>query len=120
MVEDAEILGRLDGIQRHLARLETALVGDPAVGHKGIVARLETLELINVESSAVHQGIEERARLERSKIHDRIDEMEEATNKRIDLIFEQWNRVKYTAAGVGVGVGLVSGVSAAWVANLFG
>ena len=116
----AEILGRLDGIERHLGRLETALIGDVAVGHKGIVARLETLEIVNVESPNVHQGIEDRAADGRSKIHERIDELEEHTNQRISQLFDQWNRVKYTAAGIGVGIGLVSGVSAAWISNLFG
>lgn len=118
--QGTEIIGRLDGIERHLARLETALIGDKAVGHKGLVPRVETLELINAETPAVHAAIEERAREARAKLHGRIDDLEEETSARIATLFDQWNRLKYTAVGISIGIGLVGGVSGAMIASLFG
>jgi hypothetical protein len=102
-----EIIGRLDGIQRNIARLETALIGDPAVGHKGIVNRLETLELLNGETAAAHQGIEDRTASELAKVA-----------ARVDALAEDWRKFKYMAAGAMLGAGVAGGGVGAWVASL--
>lgn len=99
---------RLDSIDAQLARLNAALMGDVAIGHHGIVGRLEKLEALAAEAPAVQRTIEAKAREGDRKLHGRLDEM-----------VAEWSRFKYVAIGLAAGVSVAGGFGGTWLFNAF-
>lgn len=95
-----EIVERLAYIQDQLSELRSAIIGNRPLGQKGLVERIETLELLRAEVPEIHRLIEER-------VHERVDVLE-----------ARWNRASWMAAGIGVGTGLTSGGLVAWISHL--
>lgn len=121
MTGDQEaIIGRLAGIEQQLAEVKTALVGNATMGHRGIVDRLEVLELHNAEVPATHTELEARAHAARALIHVRIDELEERTNARLDAVATEWTKFKAFTIGVAVGAGVFGGSVGAYLVTAFG
>lgn len=110
---DPEVKARFDHIDRAIADLTTALTGNKAMGHRGIVERLDTLELLNAEVPGVHSEMEERNKRARGDIHDRVDEV----RAQYAELEKQWARFKAFSAGIAVGAGILGGGVGAWVIN---
>lgn len=117
--EQTEILGRLDGIERQLADVKTAITGNETMGHRGIVQRLDNVELYNAEVPGVHAQMENSAKEARSKIHDRIDALEEKLTAQHGQLAAEWERFKYIAIGIALGAGLAGGLAGAKFISIF-
>lgn len=105
MREDAVQI-RLDSIDSQLVRLNAALMGDVAIGHHGIVGRLEKLEGMAAEAPLLHRGIEEKAEGKVAVVDARLG----------DLIAE-WGRFKGLAIGLAAGVSIAGGFGGTWLFN---
>lgn len=77
--------------------VERAILGDPSIGHVGIVQRMEVIE-------AAHLKLDER----------RV-EGERRLNDRISGVVNEWTRAKYTFIGAAVGIGVASGFGGTWL-----
>jgi len=68
-----ELVAALERLPTSVDRLERALLGDPTIGHRGIVQRTERLEVLADGIHAVHNEIEGRRKEGDIRSHERID-----------------------------------------------
>lgn len=99
-----EVKSRFDNIDKAIAELSTAITGNKVMGHRGIVERLETVELLNSETPGVHIEMENRAKEARAQIYQRIDTLQ-----------DEWAKWKWFVAGLSAGFGVAGGVGATWL-----
>lgn len=75
----------LEAIDPRIERLEHAILGDPAIGHVGLVTRLVTVEDFIRQAGQLHAAIEDRARESTARVHGRIDELDTSKAELEDL-----------------------------------
>ena len=99
-----QILRRLEDLSTRWARTEQAILGDPAVGHVGLVARTAEIE-------RDLKGADDRRREGDARAHERIDQFEEKLNAELELVRadlrahgQRLNKMLWTAAGLTAGL----------------
>lgn len=115
---EEKILQRLEGVETQLTRLNAAVTGDDAIGHKGLVPRLEKIELLAAEAPQVHADIEKRLAGNINAVADDAREKRSEIYARLDAQEGNWTRAKYLAIGIGVGSGIVSAGSVIGLSEL--
>jgi len=101
----------LDSLPKKWDRVERAILGDPSVGHIGLVDRMVTVEEAHTKIPEVHAAIEENRIAGDRRIHERLDEIEDQTRGHLAAIEKKLDRSIWLAAGaflggMGAGVGL--------------
>jgi hypothetical protein len=119
----AHLSHRLKKMQDSIDRVERGIFGDTEIGHRGLVRRVDDLDLVSEGASAVHQGMEERRADGDKRAHERID----AATRKVDAVERS---VLVEVARVEkkidrllwafVGAGVVSGGSVAAIARIAG
>jgi hypothetical protein len=109
-MNDAELLKDL---HTRFARVERAILGDPSVGHRGLVDRVETLEAHDQEATDAHLSIDRRREEGDKRIHKRIDEVEDTFTTHATAIERKLDRVIWVAVGAFAG-GLGTGGGVVW------
>ncbi|MDP3973162.1 MAG: hypothetical protein Q8P61_09680 [Candidatus Nanopelagicales bacterium] len=71
-----ELIAALGQLPASVGRLERALLGDPTIGHKGLVQRTERLEVLADGIHAIHNEIEGRRKEGDARAHNRVDQLE--------------------------------------------
>lgn len=107
--EHAELVARLDRIDAQLNLVHTALTGNPTIGHRGLIERIELIETLHAEVPAVHADIKEVAKEGDRRLHSRIDDLAHETR-----------RFRYIVSGAAIGAGAVSGGVGAWLTRFLG
>lgn len=102
MNEDAQTVAAaaeavIKQIDPRIARMELAILGDGAVGHDGLIARVRLLE-------ASDREVDDRRRAGETRLDERINKVE-----------RKMDRFLWIAAGIGLG----SGGAGAYLASLF-
>lgn len=103
---ELSIDARLERIEASIARMERAILGDPSVGHQGLVTRVERLEVHDKEATDAHYAIDQRRSDGDRKLHERVDE-----------IAGDWSRAKATLLGLAIGVSVAGGFGGTWLFN---
>jgi hypothetical protein len=99
-MESTEIL---EDLRARFARVERAIMGDPSVGHKGLVTRVEALETLALSAPELHQTIDDRRIEGDRRLHDRIDRQEELARDEVAAIGKKVDRIIYVFAGAFLG-----------------
>lgn len=92
-------------------RVERAIMGDPTVGHRGLVNRVETLESADERASSEHLEIDRRRQEADKRVHDRIDKLEADTEKQLRSIDRKLDRAIFLSIGAGLGGAAIGGGS---------
>ncbi len=92
-------------------RVERAILGEPSVGHTGIVTRMERVEDEHRKIPEVHAAIAQNRIDGDKRVHNRIDEIETQTRDRLDSIEKKLDRALWLAAGGVLGGGVIGGGS---------
>jgi hypothetical protein len=107
MVDSDQIQAALDELRQSVSRIEWAVAGDRDLGHKGLAARVEILELNQ-------SGLEDKRQQGDSRVHDRVDKVD----RRVDDVERSWDRARWMTLGAAVGSGLVAGGAGAFIQSL--
>lgn len=92
-------------------RVERAIMGEPSVGHLGLVNRVDRLESADKEATEAHTVIEQNRRDGDKRAHDRIDQVETDTYSRLNSIERKLDRAIWLSIGAFVGGGAIAGGS---------
>lgn len=125
--QEHALLAAQDEMKESLGRLERALLGDPSIGHPGLVRRLENIENDHARIAGEHSIITEaradgdRRAHERidtlaKTVHDQITALETVTEGRADGIERKIDRFIWLAAG-GAAAALAAGFGLGWAAS---
>jgi hypothetical protein len=118
---DPQLLRRLDTIDDRLGRLSTAIIGDEAIGHKGLAGRLEKLEVITAESPNVHTVMKTEIQEAIEGVRVEAREGRAALHKKVDALYDWKNKVTWSAAGIFFGASTGGGFLGSWLwSNLSG
>lgn len=101
----------LKDLHTRFNRVERAILGDPSVGHRGLVNRVENLERLGESAPEVHGAIDQRRVEGDRRAHDRIDELDTSTRDRLTSIEKKLDRAIWLVTGAFIGGGLIGGGS---------
>ena len=99
----------LDALPLKWDRVERAILGDPSVGHIGLVDRMLIVEEAHTKIPEAHAAIEEHRIAGDRRLHERLDEIEQQTRDHLAAIAKKLDRSIWLAAGAflgGIGAGL--------------
>jgi hypothetical protein len=100
-VDGDQIQLALDEVRQSVWRIERAVAGDVELGHKGLAARVEILELNQ-------SNLEDKRQSGDSRLHIRVDELE-----------RRWDKAVWMTMGAAIGSGLVAGSLGAFLNSVF-
>jgi hypothetical protein len=101
----AHLASRFETLQESVERVERGIFGDSAIGHRGLVARIDTIEAVHDEVGAVHGAMEKDWKAGDRRIHERID----GVTAYVRRVERKIDRLLFAFVGAGV----VSGGSVA-------
>lgn len=111
-----QIAASLDLVLTRLERVESAIVGDESIGHRGLTKRVMALEAAERSFEATHEGIDNRRLEGDRRLHERLDESTAKLDGEVQRIEKKLDRIIWVAAGIGI----ASGGGAALLAKAFG
>jgi hypothetical protein len=103
----------LTDLATRFQRVERAILGDPSVGHRGLVSRVETLETTTTGREAEHKELE-KSRIEGDRrVHERIDKVDTTADSNLRRIEKKLDRSIWMTGGAFLG-GLGLGTTGWW------
>lgn len=93
----------LDSLPKKWDRVERAILGDPSVGHIGLVDRMVRVEEAHTKIPEVHAAIEEHRIAGDRRLHERLDDEEEQTRDHLAHIEKKLDRSLWLTAGAFLG-----------------
>ena len=93
----------LEDLRSRFVRVERALMGDPSVGHRGLVTRVESLEQLGADAPEVRAAIDQRRTDGDKRLHERLDEHQEETRDAVAAVGRKVDRIIYVFAGAFLG-----------------
>lgn len=85
-----ELIASLTALPEAVDRLHRALIGDPEVGHRGVVERLAEFDLIERQIPSLHAELDARRVEGDKRVHERVDMLEERMEIELAALDEKF------------------------------
>lgn len=100
-------------LHTRFTRVERAILGDPSIGHTGLVEDVRNLKRSEMDAVGIHGEIDKRRADGDKRLHDRLDTAEATLSENVRSIEKKLDRAVWLGLGGFVGGGAI-GAGSVW------